>query len=201
MRKTDPVKHEEKRRAILEAARLCFIRDGFRGASISEICAQAGMSPGHLYHYFASKEAIIAAMTEVGLELATARLSRIMDRSDAVQALIHEVVWSKTGGDAASQSLLPEVMAEAGRNPVVAEILRDHTRRLCRLLADFLRRAQERGQIDGALDPELVETVLLSVIQGGKAFMFLQPDLDPVRANDFLESLLARSFIPSRHDG
>lgn len=195
MRKTDPVKHEAKRRAILEAARLCFIRDGFRGASISEICAQADMSPGHLYHYFASKEAIVAAMTEVGLELATARLGRIMDRADAVKALIHEVVWSKTG-DGAGPSLMPEVLAEAGRNPVVADILRDHTRRLCRLLADFLRRAQERGQVDGTLDPVLVATVLLSVIQGGKAFLFLQPDVDPARANEFLETMLVRCFIP-----
>jgi AcrR family transcriptional regulator len=199
VRKTDPVKHEEKRRAILEAAKLCFIRDGFRGASISEICAQADMSPGHLYHYFASKEAIIAAMTEVGLELATARLSRIMDRADAVKVLIHEVVWSKTG-DGASQSLLPEVMAEAGRNPVVADVLRDHTRRLCRLLADFLRQAQERGQIHRTLDPVLVATVLLSVVQGGKAVMFLQPDVDPARANAFLETMLTRCFIPDPHD-
>ncbi len=55
MRKLDPVKHEEKRREILAAAGRCFARDGFRGASISQICAEAGISSGHLYHYFASK--------------------------------------------------------------------------------------------------------------------------------------------------
>ncbi len=67
MRKVDPVKYEEKRRDILQAAMQCFVRDGFRGASISDICAAAGISPGHLYHYFPGKEAIIGAMAETRL--------------------------------------------------------------------------------------------------------------------------------------
>src|ERR1700687_2268603 len=38
MRKVDQAKYDEKRRHILEAADECFQRDGFRGASISDIC-------------------------------------------------------------------------------------------------------------------------------------------------------------------
>src|ERR1700726_4224170 len=68
MRKVDQAKHDEKRRHILEAAEGCFRRDGFRGASISDICAAAQMSPGHLYHYFDSKEAIIEALFELRME-------------------------------------------------------------------------------------------------------------------------------------
>ena len=68
MRKVDRAKYDEKRQHILEAAEGCFQRDGFRGASISDICAAAGMSPGHLYHYFDSKEAIIEAIFESRLE-------------------------------------------------------------------------------------------------------------------------------------
>ena len=75
MRKLDPVKHEEKRREILNAAERCFVRDGLQGASISSICAEARISPGHLYHYFTSKEAIVSAMIEVRLEEAAAGLS------------------------------------------------------------------------------------------------------------------------------
>jgi TetR/AcrR family transcriptional repressor of uid operon len=41
MRKIDPVKHEEKRQEILEAAGRCFARKGFQGATISDICAEA----------------------------------------------------------------------------------------------------------------------------------------------------------------
>src|SRR5215467_9131451 len=59
MRRLDPVKHEEKRQEILAAAKACFARDGFLGISIADICQEAGISPGHLYHYFDSKDAIL----------------------------------------------------------------------------------------------------------------------------------------------
>jgi len=73
MRKCDaqigPAKHEEKRREVLDAAETCFVRAGIRGASISEISAEAKMSSGHIYHYFPSKEAIVAAMAAVGMDM------------------------------------------------------------------------------------------------------------------------------------
>jgi len=56
MRKVEEAKHDEKRRQILKAAKRCFIRHGFRGASISDICAEARISPGLLYHYFENKK-------------------------------------------------------------------------------------------------------------------------------------------------
>lgn len=62
MRTVDPVRHEERRRKILEAAKRCFARDGLWGASVSGICAEVGISPGHLYHYFKGKEAILSAI-------------------------------------------------------------------------------------------------------------------------------------------
>ena len=42
----------------LAAAQRCFVRSGFHGASMQDICAEAGMSPGNLYRYFPSKEAL-----------------------------------------------------------------------------------------------------------------------------------------------
>ncbi|QYU68460.1 TetR/AcrR family transcriptional regulator [Leptolyngbya sp. 15MV] len=53
--------NDKRRRQILDAALRCFRESGFRGASVSDICKVAGMSPGHLYHYFPSKEAIVAS--------------------------------------------------------------------------------------------------------------------------------------------
>ena len=64
MRKVDPVKHGGKRAEILAAAERCFGRSGFYRATIAQICDEAAISPGHLYHYFASKEAIIAAINQ-----------------------------------------------------------------------------------------------------------------------------------------
>ena len=51
----------------------CFARDGFQGATIPDICAEAALSVGAVYSYFASKDAIIAALAESGRR-ATANL-------------------------------------------------------------------------------------------------------------------------------
>ena len=56
--------HEERQTHILAAARACFARAGFHGASMQQICAEAKMSPGALYRYFPSKDAIIEAIAE-----------------------------------------------------------------------------------------------------------------------------------------
>jgi AcrR family transcriptional regulator len=54
----------DRRNEILEAAQRCFVRSGFHHASMQDICAEAGMSPGNLYRYFPSKEALIAGIAE-----------------------------------------------------------------------------------------------------------------------------------------
>ena len=80
--KTGPASAKSDRRSeILAAAQRCFVRAGFHGASMQDICNEAGMSPGNLYRYFPSKEALIAGIAErdraeVAQEFASADLSR-----------------------------------------------------------------------------------------------------------------------------
>lgn len=120
MRKIDPVKLEEKRQEILEAARRCFARKGFQGATISEICAEANIGPGHLYHYFASKDAIIiAGMAEA--RFVAGCFKRVVEGPNLIAALVAEIELGKTQVDPKEQPLVFELMAEAGRNPAAAK--------------------------------------------------------------------------------
>ena len=48
----------EKRRIILDAALEVFAQEGFRGATLDQIAAAAGLSKPHVLYYFDSKEAI-----------------------------------------------------------------------------------------------------------------------------------------------
>jgi AcrR family transcriptional regulator len=200
MRKLDPVRHEQKRREILEAAGRCFARDGFRGASTADICAEAKISPGHLYHYFDSKEAIVGAMAEAGLAAAAARFSEVVEAPDAVAAFIAEIdrVTGRHGRTrgAAGQRLLLDMLVEAGRNPAMARILHEHSRAVRMLLADFIRKGQARGQIDPGLDPEAAAAVLISVIDGSKTLAIRDPKLDVERTRDLLKLLIARFLTP-----
>src|SRR5215217_6698753 len=49
-----------KRRAILEAATTAFLRNGYRGTSMDEIAALAGVSKQTVYKHFADKERLFA---------------------------------------------------------------------------------------------------------------------------------------------
>jgi len=60
----------QKRRAILEAATVVFLRDGYLGASMDEIAQRADVSKQTIYKRFTSKEtlflAIVASLTNAG---------------------------------------------------------------------------------------------------------------------------------------
>lgn len=59
---------EARRSLVLEAARAVFESQGLEGASMREIAKRAGYTPGALYSYFESKEAIYGALLEASLE-------------------------------------------------------------------------------------------------------------------------------------
>ncbi len=55
---------EATRAALLTVARRHFARDGFAGAEVGRIAAEAGMTTGALYHHFGSKKGLFQAVAE-----------------------------------------------------------------------------------------------------------------------------------------
>lgn len=70
---------EARRSLVLDAAREVFLEAGIEGASVREIARRAGYTPGALYSYFESKEAIYAVLLEESL----ARLKAGVDAARA----------------------------------------------------------------------------------------------------------------------
>jgi TetR/AcrR family transcriptional regulator, repressor for uid operon len=192
MRKGDPVKFEKKRQEILEGAVRCFIRDGFRGASISTICAEAQISPGHLYHYFPSKEAIIEAMAATHLESIRARFSQSADKKDAIAVITAELQRSRKGAISGERALILDLMAEAGRNPAIAKIVHSHTRAIRGLLAKTLRNGQATGGIDPNLDAELAAVLLINLMDGSKILRIRDPKIETRKCDEMLATMIAR---------
>jgi TetR/AcrR family transcriptional repressor of uid operon len=204
MRKIDPIKHEQKRSDILAAASRCFVRHGFRGASISGICSEANISAGHLYHYFTSKEAIIEAMVAVGLAHAEERFNYLMASNDPINALIREIEQAdvdscRTEQHHVKKQLYLDMQAEAGRNPAMAEIVNRHSAKIHAMFATLLKTAQQRGQIDQTLNPELAAVVLLTAIKSIETMNI--GDADPQHAIkpllDMLSTLIKRFLTPA----
>ncbi|TCU72514.1 TetR family transcriptional regulator [Bradyrhizobium sp. R2.2-H] len=195
MRKVDPVKHERKRREILDAAICCFTRDGFRGASTTDICTEAGISPGHLYHYFPSKIAIIEAMIDLGLCRSAERFEKILTAADVIEALLADIEETSLRFRPA-QILNLDGLAEAARNPEFAKIIERHTEAVRRMWTDFLRQAQSQGRVDPGLDPEATANILIAIIDGSRAMPIRNPKLDIKQSTAHLKTMLIRFLSP-----
>ncbi|HET6630435.1 MAG TPA: helix-turn-helix domain-containing protein, partial [Woeseiaceae bacterium] len=74
----------QQRERILNAARSCFVKHGFNAASMAKIAEAAGMSPGLIYRYFDSKNAIILAIIEQQLQDARADIAALDPATDLV---------------------------------------------------------------------------------------------------------------------
>jgi AcrR family transcriptional regulator len=117
---------ERRSKQVLDAAELCVRRLGFHNASMAEIAAAAGMSVGHIYRYFPSKEAIIIAIVQRDMAEAVREIEAVETDPrclrSALMAHVRRVIARLTEPDRVAMVL--EVMAEAARNPRIAEVVR-----------------------------------------------------------------------------
>lgn len=197
MRKIDPEKHELKRQEILAAAETCFARKGFQGASIAEIRTAAGMSAGHLYHYFSSKEEIVRELAERRLNGALAAMEQLLSASDPFAVFLTQFCQPLPAGDVDMGGLMLELLAEAGRNPAIATMIREQGARARTLLSALIQRGQSDGKVDPTLDPELAASILIAiVVDGMKALSIRQPDLPRDELGAMIRLLVTRFLTP-----
>ncbi len=167
VRLADPHLAERRRRQILDAALACFLRRGFHQATMQEICAEAGISPGALYRYFDSKAAIIAAIAEDASRESDGVLHQARTRADFIDAMCgvaREAFEKVCNGD--DLGLMADIFAEAARDPVLRKTLHDLDAQRLGRLADTIRACQRAGALDAKLDPIDTADTLIGVLQG-----------------------------------
>ncbi len=117
-----------RQQQILEAAALCFYKTGFHQTSMQDICEAAGLSPGSLYRYFKSKEALIAALIEHDREENAAFIRQLSEKKDVFEALDALVdAAARSMDNPVYRALYIESVAEGVRNEQVKNLLRQHT--------------------------------------------------------------------------
>ncbi|MBI2761050.1 MAG: TetR/AcrR family transcriptional regulator [Chloroflexi bacterium] len=161
---------EARRRQILDAARVCFARRGFHQTSIQDIYRQAELSPGAVYRYFRGKDDIIEALCEessrqIGVDLASIALrSSWSEVLDELECIVIKALGIPDHHDEACIDL--EVWGEAVRNPRIGAAVRRTLDVERDLLAELVRRAQERGEVGRTLDPAAVAATALVLFAG-----------------------------------
>ncbi len=89
------VDHEVRRHELVEAAWRVVCRGGVERATVREVAAEAGCSPGSLRHYFPTQAELIGAAMQAVAERVRSRIEALtpgQDPSAAVQRLLEQVV-------------------------------------------------------------------------------------------------------------
>src|SRR5690625_4018366 len=103
-RTVDPVKHAARRAHIRDHAARLFAEQGFERTTTAQICRAAGISPGSLYHYFASKKEIFLALLTADEQDIAGLLETCLHSDAPLEALLRFV---------------DHLAAPAGANPIV----------------------------------------------------------------------------------
>lgn len=177
----DHPRAEARRAQILEAAVACFRTSGFHGASISQISKTAGMSAGHIYHYFENKEAIIAAIVEQDLERLLTLTAELRSARNVLEAMIECVAEGvRDNLDPATAGLQLEIVAEASRNPRMADIVRHADGQCIAAFAETLRTTRRNaGHQDDETEIASLSEVIAAMFEGLLVRSIRNPALDP----------------------
>ncbi|MFI7004213.1 TetR/AcrR family transcriptional regulator [Nocardia sp. NPDC050175] len=139
--------------AVTEAVMAELATNGYARLSMEAVAKRAGAGKSALYRRWPSKQdMVIAVLAEFSVELAEFADTGAL-RTDLMASLraLHEWLTHST-----MATILPDLTAEAGRNPVLAEAVRTTIGEPRRALGtQLLRRAIEREELPADTDVEM----------------------------------------------
>lgn len=184
--------HEQRRAQILAAARLCFARSGFHGAAMQGICAEARMSPGALYRYFPSKEAIIEAIAEEERCEAAAFIERMRGEAPLLDRLVDCAMDYLAFARAAdASSLIAEICAESLRNTVIGRRFSRIDDQVRDTIREIFEEAVARGEIPPIDDIMATIGITIAAVDGIALRQMSDPELTADRIQPLLRRMLA----------
>jgi AcrR family transcriptional regulator len=192
-RETQVARSARTRGALLVAARELFAENGFAATGREEIAERAGVTRGALYHHFASKTELAAAVVEqlegelVDLVVAAAL------RGSGVRDQLHR--GCRAYMDACAEPSMARILADA---PAVLgiEACRALDAVACApLLADVFARAEEE-QIAVPGDPEVAAALLLGFLNEAAGLIAAAPTDRALRrrVGDTVDEFITRLF-------
>jgi AcrR family transcriptional regulator len=171
---------DARRRQILDAARRCFVRNGFHATSMSDLLAEANMSAGGLYRYFSGKDEIVTAIAADTLNDVSGTMDAIVS-AETLPPL--QDVLKQLSGDGSpicdSQDgarLLVQIWAEAARSPDIRERFREAFTGAEHVFVVLVKEYQRRGQLPAELDHSQAARLLIGIVHGFVVQRALLPD-------------------------
>ncbi|MCG8592738.1 MAG: TetR family transcriptional regulator C-terminal domain-containing protein [Proteobacteria bacterium] len=188
------VDHEEQRRRIADAAVAAIGESGLDRVRLVDVARAADATTGTLTHYFDGKDALLAA----ALDRVAERLLEGMERFQGCD-LIEMASFALPLGEPERREwrVWLSFWGRAIWSPELAAVHNRYYERLRELLAEDVRRAQSRGEINAAVDPGDAADAVIAAVDGVGVRASLDPEGWPApKQAELLETLLEPLLAP-----
>lgn len=165
----------ERRERILDAAERCFTRAGFHRSTMQDVAREAQMSPGNLYRYFASKDAIVIGLTERDRQEVMRDFASIDPGRDIV-GMFAQLARKHFQDEPREKAVLcVEIWAEAARNPAVTAVTEVFDTEIVERLTDLIEHGMRSGALPAGIEARAVARAISTLANG----MFVRRALFP----------------------
>lgn len=158
---------DTRREQISRAAIAVFARDGYQGAAVDDIAAEAGLSKGSIYRYFKDKEALFHAaygLVQGEVMEASQRAMEGAEKGWDKLAAATAASFAALQRNLAMVPLTLEFWAAACAGPArerLSSVMADLYRSYRELVADLIRQGQAEGDLAPDADAEANATWLV----------------------------------------
>jgi AcrR family transcriptional regulator len=166
-----------QRMKILNAARIIFARKGM-AATIDDVAAEAGISHGLAYRYFANKETLFRALVEQALQADPAGLLHVLDMrgtpGERLALLLSKLVESRR-----DQSEFHQFFDQVLNSEATPDHLRETIQKRGQTFLDVMRKLIMEGQATGEFatgDPDQFVLTIAACLEGLTRLALLNPE-------------------------
>ena len=168
---------EERRDALMAAARQVFARKGLAASKMTDLAKAAGISYGLVYHYFPDKEAVFAALVEdavqQGIQLVTEARRRPGSPWEQLVRIFTRMLEA-VREDPSIPLILVQAHASDSIPPPVERALNLYGARFFQQLIELIEDGQRAGQVVDSPAGELAQA-LVALIEGLALARILPP--------------------------
>jgi AcrR family transcriptional regulator len=157
---------EDRREQIIDAAMRVFAQKGFMKATNKDVAREAGITPGLIYYYFQSKEALLKAVLEERspIQVVSTITPEMLELPPEVflPMLIKRVldVVESEQFLGILRVMLPEIL----HNPEVTPLLNNFAQRMLGFLGRYVRTQIARGTLRADLNPDITIHALIGSV-------------------------------------
>lgn len=189
---------DERATQILDAARACFMRQGYFATKMDEIADESGLSKGGIYFHFDSKRDIFRSLVEREYNRDMEFIDGVLDTERDITTILvglgeHFVSEFASTDKPRFTAIIAEM---AIRDDEIREMLEELNQNYIERLAQVLEAAMQEGQLR-AVDPMSTAILLKAIIDGIQAGMAVggsSPDMEKLLETSM--QVLTRGLVP-----